>query len=130
MGKVRKDKIRKLYRDAIVQVFGCGEKDLDKDLLGAVKTDVHYSADAPGQWSPNSVLEIYCESGIPNATDINDFRAEAREFGFDLKNAVTYNSDSWDTIDGLVNLMLEALGHRERFYHEPYNSAVVNIARH
>jgi hypothetical protein len=127
--KIRKDTIRKLYRDAIVQVFGCGEKDLDQDLLKAIKADVHYGADAPGQWSPSSVLEIYCESGIPNATDINDFGAEAIEFGFDPSEAVCYNSDRWAEVDNLVNLYLEAVGHSERFYHEPCNAAVVNIAR-
>ena len=121
--------VRKLYRDAIVQTFGCGDKELDAQLLKAVKEDVHYGDRSPGEWSPESVLEIYCESGIPNASDINDFRAEAIEFGLDPKNAVSYNSDKWDTIDGLVNLMLEAMGKRERFYHEPYNGAVIGVWR-
>ena len=119
--------VRKLYRDAIVQTFGCGDSELDAQLLKAVKEDVHYGDRSPGKWTNNSVLEIYCENGIPNASDINDFRAEAIEFGLDPKNAVSYNSDKWDTIDGLVNLMLEAMGKQERYYHEPYNSAVVGV---
>ena len=119
--------VRKLYRDAIVQTFGCGDNELDAQLLKAVKEDVHYGDNAPGKWTNNSVLEIYCENGIPNASDINDFRAEAIEFGLDPKNAVSYNSDKWDTIDGLVNLMLEAMGKRERYTHEPHNSAVVGV---
>ncbi len=119
--------IRRLYRDAILQVFGCGDKDLDVHLTKAVKSDVHFSDRAPGQWSPESILEIYCESGIPNATDINDFSAEAREFGFDPSTAVSYNSDSWDRIDGIVNLMLEVTHPGLKVYHEPYNGAVINI---
>ena len=119
--------IRKLYRNAIVNVFGCDDKELDAQLLKAVKEDVHLGDRAPGQWSPESVLEIYCENGIPNASDINDFTAEAIEFGCDPSNAVSYNSDKWDMIDGLVNLMLEATGKRERYYHEPYSSAVISV---
>ncbi len=119
--------IRKFYRDAIVSVFGCGDKELDAQLLKAVKEDVYLGDRAPGQWSSESILEIYCENGIPNASDINDFSAEASEFGVDPSNAVSYNSDSWSMVDELVNLMLEALGKSERYYHEPYNSAVINI---
>ncbi len=119
--------VRKLYRDAIIQTFGCGDKEIDAQLLKAVKEDVHYGDKSPGQWCNNSVLEIYCENGIPNASDINDWTAEALEFGFSTEGAVTYNSDKWDKIDGLVNLMLEAMGKRERYQHEPYNSAVVGV---
>ena len=72
-------------------------------------------------------MEIYCENGIPNASDVNDWTAEALEFGFSTEGAVTYNSDKWDKIDGLVNLMLEAMGKRERYQHEPYNSAVIGV---
>ena len=124
---MRRDQVRKLYREAILQVFGCDDKELDADLVKALKKDIHYSDEAPGGWSPESVLEIYCEDGIPNATDIHDFTAEAREFGFSTKNAVTYNSDRWDDIDGVVNLLLEATGKRERYHHEPCNGGVVNV---
>ena len=119
--------IRKLYCDAIVNVFGCDDKELDVQILKAVKEDVYLGDKAPGKWSPDSVLEIYCENGIPNASDIHDFSYEAREFGMAPSNAVSYNSDKWDMIDGLVNLLLEAMGKKERYYHEPYNGAVVNI---
>jgi hypothetical protein len=119
--------LRKLYREAILQVFGCDDKELDAQLIKALNEDVHLSDRAPGQWSPDSVLEIYCENGIPNASDVNDFRAEAIEFGFDPKDAVSYNTDSWTTIDGIVNLMLEITHPGVRAYHEPQNSAVVNI---
>jgi hypothetical protein len=120
--------IRKLYRDAIVQVFGCGDKDLDAQLIKAVKEDVYLGDKAPGQWSPDSALEIYCENGIPNASDIHDFTYEYREFGIE-GNPFSYNSDKWDTVDGVVNLMLEALGKHERYYHEPYNAAVITVWR-
>ena len=120
--------VRKLYRDAIVNVFGCDDKEIDAQLLKAIKEDIHLAGKAPGNWvGEHGILEIYCENGIPNASDINDFTAEALEFGFSTEGAVTYNSDSWDMIDGLVNLMLEAMGKRERYYHEPYNGAVVGI---
>ena len=115
--------IKKLYREAIVNVFGCDDKELDEHLLSAVKKDVHLGDRAPGQWSPDSVLEIYCENGIPNATDYFC----PRDYGFEGKT--TYNSDQWGVVDGMVNLMLEAMGRHERYYHEPYNSAVINIWR-
>ena len=74
---MRRNQVRKLYREAILQVFGTGDTELDADLVKALKSDIHYGEEAPGGWSPSSVLEIYCESGIPNATDVHDFRAEA-----------------------------------------------------
>jgi len=113
--------IRKLYRESIVNVFGCGDKELDADLVTAVKKDVHYGDEAPGGWTSGSVLEVYCESGIPNASDIFD----PYDYGFEGK--VTYNSDQWDLVDGMVNLMLEAMGRSERYHHEPYNGAVIGV---
>ena len=50
--------IKKLYREAIIQVFGCNDPDLDKRLLTSVKEDIHLGDASPGQWSPGSVLEI------------------------------------------------------------------------
>jgi hypothetical protein len=123
--------IRKLYRNAVADVFGCGDKDIDAQLLKAIKEDVHLAGKGPGGYvsdiEDDGVLEIYCENGIPNASDINDFTAEAIEFGFDPSKAISYNSDTWSTIDDLVNLMLEAMGKKERYRHVPINSAVVGI---
>jgi len=116
--------LKNLYREAIVQVFGIGDVDEDEYLLKAVKRDIHLADQAPGQWSPNSVLEIYCEGGIPNATDINEL-PEMPEFGF--KARTIYNSDSWARVDDIVNLMLSVSHPGVRVYHEPYNNAVVNI---
>lgn len=103
--------VRKLYRDAIVQVFGYGDKEHDEYLAAAAKRDVHLGNKAPGGWAPKSVLEIYCEGGIPND-------------GFGYPHV---EGRDWYTVDGVVNLMLEAMGKRERYYHEPYNAAVINV---
>jgi len=132
--KITNGKIKKLYQDAIFQVFGAvPENSADKtsrdhnDLLKeAIKRDVHIGKTAPGQWSPHSTLEIYCENGLPNATDFHDFSAELAEFGF-TGNATCCNMTKWTEVDGIVNLFLEAIGSARRFYHEPYNTAVVNI---
>ena len=113
--------IRKLYREAILTEFGCDDKEMDASLIAAVKKDIHLGNQAPGQWSPDSVLEIYCESGIPNATDYFN----PADYGFSGK--VSYNSEKWETVDGIVNLMLEAMGTSKKVHHEPYNNAVINI---
>ena len=125
-------KIKKFYQDAIFRVFGIDDDDPifkkeNKRLKRAIKEGVHLGKKAPGQYATWSILEIYCENGIPNATDVNDFSAEAIEFGFDPAAAVCYNSDRWAQVDALVNLLTDALGNHERYYHEPYNDAVVNI---
>ena len=39
--------ILKLYREAIVSFFGCDDKEIDAQLLKAVKEDVHYGDRAP-----------------------------------------------------------------------------------
>ena len=124
-------KIKKFYQDAIFQVFGCKDddpviKEHNKHLKTAIKQDVHLGSKAPGGFSRWSTLEIYCENGIPNATDVNDFTAEAREFGFE-GNTVFYNADKWRHVDALVNLLTEALSNHERYYHEAHNDAVVHI---
>ena len=125
-------KVKKMYQDAIFQVFGIDDddpifKDSNARLKRAIKRDVHLAKKAPGQWCPFSTLEIYCEGGIPNASDVHDFTAEAREFGFE-GTAVSYNHDKWLQVDGLVNLLAEAYGWHERFSHEPYSNAVVTIS--
>ena len=120
--------IRRLYREGLLQYFGCNDKGLDAQLAKALKEDVHLGGHAPGEWlPPDAILEIYCENGIPNATDIHDFSWEAREFGVDPSSAVSYNTDTWSSIDEWVNLALAAMGRSERVYHEPHNSAVVGV---
>lgn len=126
--KTRRDTVRKLYREAILKYFGSGDVELDSHLISALKRDVHLADQAPGEWvGDHGILEIYCEGGIPNATDINDFSWEAREFGLDPKKAVTYNSEKWFKIDQFVNLYLEGIGKTDRVHHEPWNSAVIGI---
>jgi len=128
MRKMRRDTIRRLYREAILTYWGSGDKELDAHLNQAINKDIHLAGRAPGQWvDDGGVLEIYCESGIPNASDIQDFSCEAREFGFDPSEAVCYNSDMWHKIDKWVNLWLEATGRPERVYHEPHNGAVIAV---
>ena len=116
--------IANLYREGLTQVFGCGDDELDADLLKALAKDVHHGPEAPGEWSPHSILEIYCEGGIPNATDINEF-PPMPEFGF--KGGCHYNADSWHKVDQYVNQTLGLMGYRERVYNEPYNGGVVNV---
>jgi len=115
--------IAKLYKEGLLQVFGDPEAP-DEYLVKALKKDVHKGSEAPGQWSPHSILEIYCEGGIPNATDINEF-PPMPEFGFE--GGSFYNADSWAKVDQYVNQTLALQGYAEQVYHEPYNNAVVNI---
>ena len=126
MKRTRKDTVRRLYREAIVKYWYLDTG--DKHISETLKRDVHLAGDAPGQWvSDEGVLEIYCESGIPNASDIQDFSAEAREFGVDPKDAVCYHSDVWHKIDSWVNLGLKAMGRYDQVSHEPQNSAVIGV---
>jgi hypothetical protein len=126
MKRVRKDTIRKLYREAILQTFGCGDKKLDRSLISALNEDVHLAGKGPGQWvSKEGVLEIYCENGIPNATDIHEF-PPMPEFGI-VRGSCTYNSELWCKIDKYVNLGLKAMGRYEKVYHEPFNGGVVGV---
>ena len=127
-----RNKVKKMYQDAIFQVFGIDDKDpifkeSNDRLKRAIKRDVHLGSKAPGQWCPFAILEIYCEGGIPNATDIHDFGAEMRAWGIEGES-VAYNHDKWCKVDGLVNLLAEAYGWHERFSHEPYSDAVVAIS--
>jgi len=126
MKRVRKDTVRRLYREAIAKYWYLDTD--DKHVSETLKRDVHLAGDAPGQWvSDHGILEIYCESGIPNASDIQDFSAEAREFGFDPKDAVCYHTDVWHNIDSWVNLGLQAMGKRDKVHHEPQNGGVVGV---
>jgi|TARA_R110001583_G_scaffold95875_1_gene239954 hypothetical protein len=119
--KVTTATIKKLYKLAILeyQGGGCGVKAPDY-LEAAVKKDVHTTVKAPGQWvGTGGVLEIYCESGIMNASDILD-----TEYG------AVYFSDMWTNMDAWVNLALQGMGSDRRVYHEPCNGAVVGVFWH
>ena len=101
--------VRDAYRRAIAKVWGLKQKD--------IKQDIHIGSRAPGQWAPQSVVEIYCERHIPNATDFM-----YTEVG------TVYNSESWVKIDELANQFIqEKHPGLHRFHHEPYNNAVINI---
>jgi hypothetical protein len=128
MKTIRRDTIRKVYREGMLQIFGCGDREIDKDLIHSMKKDMHIAGQAPGSWvGDGAVLEIYCESGIPNATDINDFSCYAAETGCDPSELVSYNSDKWYQLDEYVNLYLKSVGRPERVHHEPYNAAVIGV---
>ena len=114
--------LKKLYRESIVNVFGSGDKDLDKELMSAVKEDIHLGGKDPGGWGDKALLSVYCENGIPNASDIHDFAWMGLSEG-----GVVYNSEKWFKIDAIVNLYLEATSAGFTVFHEPVNGAVVNI---
>ena len=106
--------IREAYRKAILTIFG-----VEDYIKEAVQTDIHHGCEAPGQWCPQSILEIYCENGIPNATDMFD------PSWYGGPGEVSYNSEKWIKID---NLACDLLGlPKGTFFHTPYNSAVVNV---
>lgn len=82
--------------------------------------DIYIGGQAPGNWMPYSILEIYCENDIPNATDIYDFS----EFG----GGTFYNCDLWDRIDKRANEIIALQGRSDiKTYCEPKNSAVIGI---
>lgn len=130
MKRIRRDTIRKLYRDGILQEFGCGDKDLDAPLSEAIRSEIHLAGRGPGEWvDQGEVLEIYCESGIPNASDIEDFYSEYKEFGIPIppEGCTVYNCDRWIKIDDYVNLGIRGLGYSDRVHHEPFNGAVIGV---
>ena len=107
--KVPNCDVRDAYRRAIAKVWGLKQKD--------IKSDIHIGSRAPGQWSPSSSVEIYCEGNIPNATD-----QHYSEFG------TFYHCESWNQIDDLANSIIQKKHPGgQRFYHSPYNNAVVSI---
>jgi len=125
MRKPSRATVRKFYREAILEFQGCGDKDLDKDLIAAVKKDIHIAGKAPGQWvDEHGVLEIYCESGIQNASDIHEFPPMPEH---NYPGGCHYNSDTWYKIDKWVNLGLKGMGYSERVFHEPHNGAVIAV---
>jgi hypothetical protein len=82
--------------------------------------DVHVGGEAPGNWAPRSLVEIYCEDGIPNASDINDWS--------DFGGGVTYNSEAWFDIDKRVREILAEKGRTDiQPYTEAHNSAVLAV---
>tara|TARA_E500000331_G_scaffold348871_1_gene391142 strand:- start:717 stop:1079 length:363 start_codon:yes stop_codon:yes gene_type:complete len=117
MSRPRRNTVRRLYREAILEFQGSGDTSLDMNLINAVNKDVHIAGSAPGGWvNQEGVLEIYCESGIENASDILD-----TEYG-----SIHY-ADTWHKIDKWVNLGLKGMGYSERVFHEPHNSAVIAV---
>ncbi len=121
MRKIQKRTIARLYREAILEYQGCKDRELDSDLIRAVKSDVHIAGQAPGGWvCEEGVLEIYCENGIRNASDYWVENFEGHTYTVD-------NIELWANIDDWVNLALQGMGRPERVYTEPHNSAVLAV---
>jgi len=101
--------VKNAYQRAISKVWGIKQKD--------IKEDIHIGSRAPGQWSPRSAVEIYCEGDIPNATDTN-----YSEFG------TVYHSEMWFKIDDMANQFIQKKHPGAiRYHYEPYNDAVINV---
>jgi len=115
MRKPTPAQVKTAYRRAIAKQFKLKQKD--------IKGDIHLGSEAPGQWSPRSTLEIYCERYIPNATDYFD----PSWHGF--TGPVVFNSEEWCRIDENVNqALLEKFGPGvKKYHHEPYNNAIITI---
>jgi hypothetical protein len=114
--------VKTVYRRAIAKHFQLKQKD--------IKQDIHEGSKAPGRWSPGATLEIYCESGIPNASDYHDMRQYTAEFGLNPKQAGYYcHAEQWSKVDDVVNaLLVEKFGRSvQKYHHEPYSNAVVAI---
>ena len=109
--------VRNIYVQAVRERwFSDGEGMLRKDF----DKDIHIGGEAPGNWSPNSLVEIYCEDGIPNASDVHDFA----EFG----GGFHHNIDDWLSIDERVNQLLNDAGRSDlHAYTEAHNSAVLSV---
>ena len=107
--KVSNSDVRHAYQRAISRVWGLKQKD--------IKQDIHVGSRAPGQWSPRSAVEIYCENNIPNASDMH--YSEMGTF---------YHSEVWFKIDDMANQFIQKKHPgATRYHHEPYNNAVVNV---
>ena len=107
--KVPSCDVRDAYRRAIAKVWLKKQKD--------IKGDIHIGSRAPGQRSPRSAVEIYCEGNIPNATDV-----QYTQFG------TFYHSERWVEVDDLANQFIQKKHPgAQKFHHEPYNNAVINI---
>jgi hypothetical protein len=115
--KVTKATIKRLYIDAIMKYQHA--EDVKK-----VRQDVHTGGNGPGNWAPHALLEIYCENGIMNASDIHEFPPMPE---FDYKGGCSYNSEMWFNMDEYVNLMLAAQGCRNKVYAEAINGGVVAV---
>jgi len=116
--KVTKATIKRLYVDAIMKYQHTEDEK-------RIRKSVHSGGKGPGGWTgDHALLEIYCEDGIMNATDIHDFPPMPE---FEYKGGSHYNSDMWCNMDEYVNLMLQAQGCNRKVYHEPINGAVVSV---
>ena len=114
--KPTQKQVLSVYKKAIAKQFDLKQKD--------IKKDIHEGSKAPGQWSPGSTLEIYCEGAIPNASDYHSMA----DFGFP-GGGYYCHGEQWGKVDDAVNaLLVEKFGNGvQKYHHEPYNNAVVCV---
>ena len=112
--KATPSQVKAAYARALAAIFDLKQKD--------IKKDIHTGKKAPGQWSPDSTLEIYCEGDIPNASDYHSFA----DFGLE---GYYCHAEKWCEVDKVANkLLVEKLGENiQSYWHEPYNNAVVTV---
>jgi hypothetical protein len=105
---IRRTSVRKAYREAILQVFGCGVSADDLHLLRACKESIFLGGKDPCGWSSDdAVLCIYTENGIPTNGD---------------PDCRTLYMDMWFEVDRIA---FEKLG--IHYYTEMQNPAVVCV---
>jgi hypothetical protein len=63
-------------RESILEVLGDYIHEDPARAREIVERDTYLGSEAPGQWSPESVVEIYCENGIPSGYFDFDFLGE------------------------------------------------------
>ena len=108
----------KIIKDSYIKAL-CIRFDL---TLDQVEKDVRVSAIVGNEWSKGSLIEIYCEQDIPNASDFFD------PLDWGMSGCVVYNSDKWNEVDKLANDFIRARTFNfKSVYHEPYNNAVVVV---
>jgi len=110
---IKKNTIKNFYVDAIV-------KYQHNEDVKAIRKDVRVRC----QWNPNASIEIYCEDGIMNATDIIH---SYNPVGSDPAKSVRYCSEIWIAMDAYVNQQLEFLDYDVKVYSAPVNDAVVAV---
>ena len=105
-----KIKIARLFRAAILEAM---EGLVTQEI---VERDVRIAPTAQEWVSDDAILEIACESGIMNASDVERFYWDNREI-------VVRYADTWDKITKAVNEQLDLA----QVHYEPHNSAIVGV---
>jgi len=90
---MKKNKVLKDIKALITKTFADHEGYTQSEYRDIVDGAVYTGEDDPGQWSPNAVAVVHCESGIPSGlyddtSDVQqmwiDIDEELRELGHDI----------------------------------------------